>query len=96
MQTPNAQQQPCLALKTRRNRIVINPSNSGFWRSYTNYERSPKSTGKCNNFGGHKSLPEFNRCRIYCYPLAFLSTAQDFWLLLVTKVTNKKLHCQSI
>ena len=29
-----------------------------------------------------------NRCRIYCYSLAFLSTAQDFWLLLVTKVTE--------
>ena len=35
--------------------------------------------------------PSFNRCSIYCYPLAFLSIAQDFWLLLVTKVTNKNL-----
>ena len=80
---------PCLRNAIKR--IVINPLSSGFWRGYTDQDRSTKPTGKNSNCGEQSVCPSLKRCRIYCYTLAFLSTAQDFWLLLVSKVTKIKI-----
>ena len=34
----------CLALKTRKKRIIINPLSSDFWRGYTGQKRSATPT----------------------------------------------------
>ena len=49
----------CLALKTLKKGIVINPLSSDFWRGYTGQQRSARLTGKHQNFIEQKRPPEF-------------------------------------